>query len=124
MPNTSALTKDLSLRVVGCLQHGPQRFSEIERKSRATNPVALSSVLKKLCRDGIINRTVKTLGPPARVEYSLTDIGADLVEPARSMTNWIDQYQEKIATARQQSHEVEAFERAQAALHASMEDTQ
>jgi DNA-binding HxlR family transcriptional regulator len=116
MPNTNAITRALSLKIVGALRYGPRRFSQIEHTTDAKNPVDLSRVLKKLCRDGVITRHVITLGPPARIEYSLTELGADLVEPALGMTAWLDRYQERLADTRRPSNDAKAAERAQALL--------
>jgi DNA-binding HxlR family transcriptional regulator len=114
MANTSALTRELSLKIVASLRHGARRFSQIETTVGARNPVDLSRVLKKLCRDGLIIRRVIYLGPPARVEYELTDIGTGLVDPAIAMVDWIGKYRDKIATTRRESNAAKAAKRAQA----------
>jgi DNA-binding HxlR family transcriptional regulator len=116
MPNTTALTRELSLKVVASLRHGARRFCQIETTTGVKNPVHLSRVLKKLVRDGLITRHVLTLGPPAKVEYELTDIGADLVEPALGVTAWIDSYRARIIDTRRDSNAATAAKRAQALL--------
>ena len=116
MPNTAALTKARSLKVLDCLRHGARRFCQIEQMTAAPNPVQLSRTLKKLVRDGIITRNVIFLGPPARVEYALTQIGLDLIDPELSRTAWHNQHQEQIAETRKASNDAKAAKRAQALL--------
>ena len=72
--------------------------------------------MKKLARDGLVTRHVITLGPPAKVEYELTDVGADLVDPALAMTAWVDSYRERITETRRESNAAKAARRAQALL--------
>jgi DNA-binding HxlR family transcriptional regulator len=116
MPNTTALTRELSLKVVAALRHGARRFCQIETTTGVKNPVHLSRVLKKLVRDGLVTRHAITLGPPARVEYALTEIGVDLVDPAVAMVGWIDRYRGKITDTRRDSNAATAAKRAQALL--------
>ena len=56
--------------------------------------------LKKLMRDGIIERRVLTFGPPARTEYSLSVLGRDLSAPASAMLQWIERNTDQIQAAR------------------------
>lgn len=116
MPNTSALTREFSLEIVAALRHGARRFSQVEHDTAAKNSVYLSRVLKKLVRDGIVTRHVVYLGPPARIEYSLTEVGLDMVDPALAMTTWLDRYQGRITDTRRDSNAATAAKRAQKLL--------
>jgi DNA-binding HxlR family transcriptional regulator len=116
MPNTAALTKEFSLKILSVLKTGARRFCQIEQMTAAKNPIYLSRILKKLVRDGIITRTVITLGPPARIKYQLTQIGLDLINPELSRAAWNNLHQDHIADARQASNAAKAAKRAQALL--------
>ena len=86
-----SLTNAWTLRVAHALRRGPLRFNALDRAINAPNPPMLSTHLKKMARDGLVERVVIELGPPARVEYRLTPLGADLAEPASAMVTWVDQ---------------------------------
>ena len=47
----------------------------------------LTLTLRKLERDGIVQRTVFPEVPP-RVEYQLTPLGQTLIEPVRALADW------------------------------------
>jgi DNA-binding HxlR family transcriptional regulator len=67
-----------TLLVLRDLANGINRFSVLERSLKGISPKTLSERLKALERAGIITRTSYPEVPP-RVEYSLTDMGADLI---------------------------------------------
>jgi DNA-binding HxlR family transcriptional regulator len=114
--NTRVLTNQLALRIVARLQHGALRFNALERAVNAPNPVALSQLLKKLQRDGIVIRTVIRLGPPAVTEYALTDLGAGLAAPAGALMAWLDQNKQSVVQARQTSRDRKEADHAAALL--------
>jgi DNA-binding HxlR family transcriptional regulator len=64
--------------IVWYLIGGPRRFSELRADIPAVSAKVLSARLKELEAIGIIDRTVQPTSPPS-VEYSLTDLGRDLV---------------------------------------------
>jgi DNA-binding HxlR family transcriptional regulator len=98
--NTKAVTSQFTMRIVRALQRGPLRFSALERASDAPNPVRLSHHLKKLARDGILTRRVIKLGPPAVVEYALTELGADLAAPASALLAWTETHADQVQASR------------------------
>jgi DNA-binding HxlR family transcriptional regulator len=98
--NTRTLSNQGILRIARALRNGPLRFNEIDRAINAPNPPILSKLLKKMQRDGLIVRNVVQLGPPAHVEYALTDLGSDLSGPATTMIDWIDTNVGKVEAAR------------------------
>jgi DNA-binding HxlR family transcriptional regulator len=67
---TAVLVHDLS--------EGPRRFSELEHSCAGISPRTLSERLRALEHDGILVRRSYPESPP-RVEYELTDKGADLL---------------------------------------------
>jgi DNA-binding HxlR family transcriptional regulator len=60
------------------LSEGINRFSALERSLAGISPKTLSERLKGLERAGIITRKSYAEVPP-RVEYSLTEMGRDLI---------------------------------------------
>jgi len=96
-----ATVKELSLRVVARLDRGPVRFNALERGVKAPSPFALASALKKLQRDGLIDRVVHKVDPPAHVEYSLTRLGQGLAKSATALIAWFDENLGCIDAARQ-----------------------
>ncbi len=67
------------------------RFNALQRKIKGISTKMLSQQLKKLERDGLINRTVFPEVPP-RVEYSLTEKGRSLEELMLVMKKWGEKY--------------------------------
>lgn len=73
--------------ILGLLQGGPLRFSELEAQARPVGAKILSARLKALERRGIVARRVAD-GPPVRVAYSLTRKGRAFQRVARSIERW------------------------------------
>ena len=67
-----------TLLILRDLSEGINRFSALERSLAGISPKTLSERLKGLERAGIISRRSFAEVPP-RVEYSLTDMGVDLI---------------------------------------------
>ncbi len=61
----------------------------------------LTLTLRGLERDGLITRTVYPTIPP-RVDYALTALGRDLLNPVSALGTWAIRNQPKIARAREQ----------------------
>ncbi|WP_280266593.1 winged helix-turn-helix transcriptional regulator [Nocardia wallacei] len=61
------------------LREGPYRFSALRRRVDGVSERMLSQTLQTLERDGMIHREVQQSIPP-RVEYTLTDLGAQVAE--------------------------------------------
>ncbi len=72
------------------LSTGTKRFKELQRAIEVTQ-ATLSTHLKQLEREGLIQRTVYPEVPP-RVEYSLTTIGWEFQPVLESIHNWGKQY--------------------------------
>ena len=60
----------------------------------------LTLTLRGLERDGLVTRTVFPTIPP-RVDYALTPLGRDLLEPVSALGDWAIRNQAKIARARE-----------------------
>ncbi|MFM9105956.1 MAG: winged helix-turn-helix transcriptional regulator [Chloroflexota bacterium] len=80
--------------IVRDLGAGRRRFSELERSLPGISPKTLAERLRRLERDGIVNRCCFAEVPP-RVEYSLTAKGAALLGVIESMRSfgaeWLDE---------------------------------
>jgi DNA-binding HxlR family transcriptional regulator len=66
--------------ILSVLLTGPMRFSEVGQAIPELSDRLLSERMKELEARGIVQRTVYA-GPPVRVEYTLSRMGAEL-EPA------------------------------------------
>jgi DNA-binding HxlR family transcriptional regulator len=73
--------------ILGMLQGGPLRFSELEERSGGLGPKTLSGRLKALEGRGLIRRTIET-GPPVRVSYSLTAKGQAFEKVTEAIERW------------------------------------
>lgn len=73
--------------VVNLLDERPKRFSELKREIGDITQKSLTSVLRDLEKDGIIERVVTPIIPP-RVDYSLTPLGRSLLVPIKALRVW------------------------------------
>jgi DNA-binding HxlR family transcriptional regulator len=88
-----------SLLIVSTLGEGPLRFNELRRHIADISQKMLSSTLKVLERDGLVSRTVLPSVPP-QVEYALTDLGRELLQPASALAQWTSTNTARIMAAR------------------------
>ncbi len=75
------------------------RFSELRRAIPDISQRMLTVTLRKLERDGFLNRTV-TPTVPARVDYALTDLGHSLVGALSPLAKWALEHRDPIAKSR------------------------
>jgi len=73
--------------ILGLLQDGPLRFSELEDAARGLGPKTLSARLRALETGVLIARQVEA-GPPVRVRYSLTARGRAFGRVAEAIHQW------------------------------------
>jgi DNA-binding HxlR family transcriptional regulator len=90
-----------SVLVVTRLGGGPLRFNELRRTIGGISQRMLTLTLRGLERDGLVTRTVFPTVPP-RVDYALTALGRDLLNPVAALGAWAVRNQPKIARAREQ----------------------
>lgn len=69
----------------------PARFGELKRAVKGITQSMLTSQLRQLEEDGIINRKIYAEIPP-RVEYTLTEFGLTLSPILVAMGEWGKQY--------------------------------
>ncbi|GGF14361.1 winged helix-turn-helix transcriptional regulator [Williamsia phyllosphaerae] len=93
--------------VICVLDEGPSRFNELRRRVDGISQKVLTSTLRGLERNGMIERTVATSGPVA-VTYQLTSLGSSLYEPMLALYGWTTQHIETVVDAQdrfdQRSH--------------------
>lgn len=74
--------------ILYCLmEFQPVRFNELRRYLKTVSDKTLSRALKELEADGLISRMAYPQIPP-KVEYSLTERGASLMEVLDAMCVW------------------------------------
>jgi DNA-binding HxlR family transcriptional regulator len=86
---------------VSRLGAGPMRFNELRRSIGGISQRMLTLTLRGLERDGLLTRTAFATIPP-RVDYALTALGRDLLNPVSALGAWAIRNQPKIARAREQ----------------------
>lgn len=94
-----------SLLVVGLLEDGPHRFSQLRREMHGISQRMLTRTLRRLERDGLVSRTVYPTNPPS-VEYALTELGQSLPAAIHPLVEWVVTHHPELAGAR------EAYDRA------------
>jgi DNA-binding HxlR family transcriptional regulator len=85
--------------IVGLLAPRPQRFSELKSQTGGISSRMLSSTLRGLESDGLVDRVVYGTLPP-KVVYSLTPLGHTLEEVLGGLRNWAEAHIEEIGAAR------------------------
>ena len=81
--------------IIRDLLNGSKRFGELQRTVTGISQKVLTSNLKELESDGLINRKVYPVVPP-KVEYSLTDLGLSLKPVLDSMIAWGNENRHKV----------------------------
>ena len=85
--------------IVGVLEDGPRRFTEI-RDAIGITPKVLTQTLRALEGDGLVIRRAYPEIPP-RVEYELTPLGLTLREPLGAIRAWAETHIHEIIAARE-----------------------
>jgi DNA-binding HxlR family transcriptional regulator len=84
--------------VIGLLEAGPMRFSQLQRGMEGVSQKMLTQTLRSLERDGLVTRTVYAEVPP-RVEYQLTPLGETLCAPIKAIHQWAEDHIDEVSTA-------------------------
>ncbi len=71
------------------LARGTCRWGELKRSVDGISEKMLASTLRTLEGDGLVSRRSYPEVPP-RVEYSLTDLGCDLMQHLQPLMDWIE----------------------------------
>lgn len=88
-----------SILVLAALCNEPLRFNALKRGLEGVTQKALSQTLRRLERNGIIERRVIASAPVA-VEYRITPLGRTLEAPFQALHQWTLQYHHEIEKAR------------------------
>lgn len=90
-----------TLLLIGRLRGGERlRFNQLRREVQGISQKVLSQTLKKLERDGLVDRQVYATVPPT-VEYSLTNLGTTLSETIEHLSRWAESNMPSILKAQQ-----------------------
>ncbi len=84
--------------LVRVLLDGPTRYGAIRSAIPGISDHLLSERLKSLEADGLVVRTVLP-ETPVRVEYALTDKGADLAAAIEALASWAERWSSAAAPA-------------------------
>ena len=90
------------------LADGTQRFNQLLGTIDGISRRMLSATLRKLERDGLIERRVYAR-VPARVEYELSDAGEALLAALAPLLEWEAQHRQAVARAREQFDQLQRF---------------
>ncbi|MGW5745731.1 winged helix-turn-helix transcriptional regulator [Amycolatopsis sp. NPDC003861] len=85
--------------VIGQLRDRTLRFGELHRAVTGISQRMLTRTLRQLERDGLLTRTVHPSVPP-RVEYTLTGLGATLLDSVTGLAGWATAHRRQIAANR------------------------
>ena len=84
--------------VVFALGEGPRRYAELHERIGGISKKMLTQTLRKLECNGLVERRRLRTAPPG-VEYRLTELGATLLEPVRSLSRWAEQHTDELLDA-------------------------
>ncbi|WP_438618756.1 winged helix-turn-helix transcriptional regulator [Oryzifoliimicrobium ureilyticus] len=87
-----------SLLVVWSLGRGPCRFNALRREVGEISQKVLASTLRDLEANGFVSRTVTPVTPP-QVEYALTELGIEFLQPVRMLAEWVMSNSERMEAA-------------------------
>ena len=110
MANGTRLVVDLlagrwSIGVLYLLADGTKRFSELFYEVGEISKKVLTQTLRGLERDGLVGRRTYA-EVPARVEYSLTQLGWSITEVLMGMYEWAARYETHVDNARRRAEGV------------------
>jgi DNA-binding HxlR family transcriptional regulator len=88
-----------SLLVVELLGGRTKRFSELRREIDGISQRMLTLTLRRLERDGLVQRSVHPVVPP-QVDYNLTALGATLLSAVTPLVAWTREHRDEIVDAR------------------------
>jgi DNA-binding HxlR family transcriptional regulator len=86
---------------VGALEERRRRFTELRALVGGISPKVLTQTLQALERDGLVQRDIFAEVPP-RVEYSLTQLGQELINPIAALRAWAETDMDRVLAAREQ----------------------
>jgi len=88
-----------TMLIVRVLGERPCRFNALRREVGEISQKVLATTLRSLEENGFVSRTVTPTKPP-QVEYALTDLGREFLEPVHALAGWVITNYPRIETAR------------------------
>ncbi|WP_328324115.1 MULTISPECIES: winged helix-turn-helix transcriptional regulator [unclassified Streptomyces] len=88
-----------SLLVLAALCDRPRRFNELRQHIPAITPKSLVACLRRLERNGMVERTVVATEPVA-VEYCISPLGRTLRPPLHAVLEWTVEHLGAVEAAR------------------------
>jgi DNA-binding HxlR family transcriptional regulator len=88
-----------SMMILTVLDGGPQRFNVIRRLLEGVTQKALTQCLRRLERNGLVERRVIASSPVA-VEYQITPLGRTLQVPFKALYAWTIENMQTVEQAR------------------------
>ncbi|MCC3374153.1 helix-turn-helix domain-containing protein [Cohnella sp. REN36] len=73
--------------IIYALENGRIRYGEMERRIESISKKMLTQTLRKLERNGLIQRHITPTVPPS-VDYFLTPLGESLLQPMKELRQW------------------------------------
>jgi DNA-binding HxlR family transcriptional regulator len=86
-PVLEQIANKWSVLILTVLCAEPSRFNAIKRRLDPITHKALTEALRRLERNGLVNRRVIASSPVA-VEYSITPLGRTLQDPFVALVSW------------------------------------
>jgi DNA-binding HxlR family transcriptional regulator len=77
--------------IVGALEGKVMRFGELKRVCEGISQKMLTQTLRKLERDGLVDRTLFTDTLPIKAEYRLTELGENLLPIVKTAKLWAEE---------------------------------
>ncbi|MGK9050288.1 helix-turn-helix domain-containing protein [Neorhizobium sp. CSC1952] len=89
-----------SVMILTVLTEKPTRFNEFRRRLEGVTHKALTQALRRLERNGLVERKVFATSPVA-VEYSITELGRTLQAPLGAAYDWAIDHLHEIEQAQE-----------------------
>jgi DNA-binding HxlR family transcriptional regulator len=96
-----------SVLILASLHDGPLRFNAIKRRIEGVTQKALTQCLRRLERNGIVERRVIATSPIS-VEYEITALGRSLDHPFQALYLWTLEHLPEVESARARYDQREA----------------
>lgn len=96
-----------SLQILNELCDQPLRFNALRRAVPTVTQKSLSATLRRLERNGIVEREV-TSSRPVAVEYRITPLGKTLREPIDALLLWSAEQMPRVEAARERYDDADA----------------
>jgi DNA-binding HxlR family transcriptional regulator len=97
-PVLEQIANKWSVLILTVLCEEPARFNVLKRRLDPITHKALTEALRRLERNGLVNRRVIASSPVA-VEYSITPLGRTLKEPFSALVTWASAHGAKFEKA-------------------------